>query len=364
MKKVVVATDVKFWYGGAGHCTRITTLLEYLSKHTLLTVVFGGPKIEDKSAINSSNAPYKIVFIDGNNDTTLKEYADEFRNYVISNNFDVCIIEYIELSFLLNNLPNNVKVILDTHDLVSDRIESFASLGIDASIEINGTKIHNAIEEFKVIDLYSNVILINNTDYAKALQFLRPEKLILAPHPPKMVRRHIRKKVNTIGFVASNYRPNVHGIVNFLELVWPSFRNCRVQLDLYGQICDEIPLHLRTLSGLNLRGFNLNLNEIYDSIDIAINPVTTGAGLKIKNVEALGHGIPLITTRHSARGIEDGIDDSFLVADTPADFVKYLHLMIENYDLRSRLSNCANNYITKHFSPTKCFGELLRVINT
>lgn len=34
-----------------------------------------------------------------------------------------------------------------------------------------------------------------------------------------------------------------------------------------------------------------------------INPVQMGAGLKIKSVEAMANGLPLVTTTHSATGL-------------------------------------------------------------
>ena len=44
---------------------------------------------------------------------------------------------------------------------------------------------------------------------------------------------------------------------------------------------------------INQKGFIRNLNSIYEEVDIIINPVRFGAGLKIKNIEALGNGLPI-----------------------------------------------------------------------
>lgn len=41
------------------------------------------------------------------------------------------------------------------------------------------------------------------------------------------------------------------------------------------------------------------------SIHIAISPVRSGSGLKIKNVEALAYGLPQLTTKVGAAGLED-----------------------------------------------------------
>ena len=46
------------------------------------------------------------------------------------------------------------------------------------------------------------------------------------------------------------------------------------------------------------------IDVFWPNIDIAINPIRFGSGLKIKNVEALAYGLPLLTTPIGAEGLE------------------------------------------------------------
>ncbi|NRB47195.1 MAG: glycosyltransferase family 4 protein [Saprospiraceae bacterium] len=54
---------------------------------------------------------------------------------------------------------------------------------------------------------------------------------------------------------------------------------------------------------MKFHGYVPNLQSIFNDIDIMINPVQMGAGLKIKSVEAMANGLPLVTTTHSATGL-------------------------------------------------------------
>ena len=74
-----------------------------------------------------------------------------------------------------------------------------------------------------------------------------------------------------------------------------------------------------------------------------------------KNVEALAHGLPLVTTTHGARGIETGINTAFLVANEADDFVQSICAVIEGVKLRKRLNKNAHKFIKDNFSPEKCF---------
>jgi len=66
-----------------------------------------------------------------------------------------------------------------------------------------------------------------------------------------------------------------------------------------------------------------------------INPIRFGAGLKIKNVEALAHGLPLVTTTHGSRGIEAGVNNAFLYGDEAGEFIQAMASNIESVKLRT-----------------------------
>ena len=98
-------------------------------------------------------------------------------------------------------------------------------------------------------------------------------------------------------------------------------------------------------------------------MDIIINPVRCGAGLKIKNVEALGLGIPLITTSHGASGMEDGVSKAFLIADKLKEFIEAFDIIINDFDFRIQMSQASFEYANVNFSEEKSYGNLLKAIN-
>jgi hypothetical protein len=50
-------------------------------------------------------------------------------------------------------------------------------------------------------------------------------------------------------------------------------------------------------------GFVQELHTFYDAIDVALNPMVGGTGLKIKTVEPLSYGRPVLTTRPGVEGV-------------------------------------------------------------
>ena len=66
-----------------------------------------------------------------------------------------------------------------------------------------------------------------------------------------------------------------------------------------------------------------------------------GTGIKIKNVESLGYGIPLVTTSVGAKGLEEKANTAFLVADNPQEFALKVIMILSNKQLCLNLSKSA-----------------------
>ena len=135
-------------------------------------------------------------------------------------------------------------------------------------------------------------------------------------------------------------------------------------LKIYGNIKYSFPLKSDDYKNRNIifHGFVDEVEDVYNLLDIIINPVRCGAGLKIKNVEALGYGLPLITSTHGAIGIEDGATEAFLIANTFKQYLSAFELLIKNFGIRQRLARDAFKYAQNHLSREKCYSDLLRII--
>ena len=80
-------------------------------------------------------------------------------------------------------------------------------------------------------------------------------------------------------------------------------------------------------SDIRLLGHVENLAEFYNSVDVVINPVEFGTGLKIKSVEGLAFGKPLITTPEGVVGLGHFLaspTQAIVICHTPDQFVSEL----------------------------------------
>jgi len=357
LKTGLIITDVAFWEQGAGHKSRILQLVSYLSKYTYLKVVFVGPYNKKDTLQIENYLNIKICFIEINAVLKPKQYGERLKQLISNQEIDFCIIEYLHNSYFLNYLPSHIITFLDTHDIISERTKEFRKYNYESLYSEINQEIETAI--FK---LFNYVILICDIDFNLAKKFVPESKLILMPHSPNMKNKTPREIVKCIGFVGSEYLPNFDALKIFIKECWPNiFSRFNVSLNIYGNVAKlfrNIPSDLQ----INLIGFVSQVELIYNEIDIAINPVRFGSGVKIKNIEAMANSIPLVTTLHGARGIENASNFGFLVGNGKDEFIQSLSSLIQNYDYRKIMGENAYRYVSENFSPKKCYNIILEII--
>ena len=360
MKQVLLVTYVDFWNIHAGSSSRVSSLIHHLRKISRLTIVFAG-RVQEKDflIIGEEYNNVNFVCLEPNLPLSFAQYVQRFSDFMSGKYFHVAILEYIEMFQILHLFPPDTITILDTNDILSDKINTFKQ----NHINYQGLVVTYE-EEIAIFSKFDYIILINSDDFEKIKKDVPVDKLVLIPHPVDFPKSDVRKTVGSISFVASSYAPNIVAMRWFLSEVWPFVNTGNAYLNVYGNVARFLGSHLSNFKNVNLIGFTKDLEQIYRETDIVINPVKAGAGLKIKNVEALGHGLPLITTTHGISGINDAMSSGcLLVADTSKSFIKGLNDLIHDFSLRSQLGNNAFNYAKEHFSHDICFEPITNLIN-
>lgn len=322
-----------------------------------ITIFFAGSSNNQDEYMLSCQFPnVKFEFATTNSTITFKEYKEEFKQFIQGKYFDVAIVEYIELSNILEYLPSSTVTMLDTHDLVFERISSFKK----NKIVYDGINLSKK-DELEIFECYDYVLLIQKKDFEIVAKEMDSGRLLLVSHPPFLEKTSVSKTCTQIGYVASPYQPNIDALTWFIDKVWQGvLKKYNLTLNVYGNIVASFN---EPIKNIIFHGFVENLKTVYKGMDIIINPVRCGAGLKIKNVEALGLGIPLITTSHGASGMEDGVSKAFLIADKPKEFIEAFDIIINDFDFRTQMSQAAFEYANMNFSKEKSYGNLLKAIN-
>lgn len=260
------------------------------------------------------------------------------------------LLSRLQLDFLRLAVPDGTRLMMDTHDLISDNAASRARAGVAVEEVLDFER------ELGFLRHYDRVLLIQPDDHARVAAVLG-ERALCVPHLVVLPAQPVRPDSRAIGYAASQSAANRHGLQWFIDGVWPALSADRAELQVAGHIAALLPQPL--LGGIHARGFVPDFESLWSGVDIAINPVRWGSGLKIKTVEALAAGLPLISTREGARGLADGAGEAFLLADEAAAFADACRALLDDLPLRRLYASTARAYARDRFSHQACYGGLI-----
>ncbi|HPF71164.1 MAG TPA: glycosyltransferase family 4 protein [Candidatus Krumholzibacteria bacterium] len=164
-------------------------------------------------------------------------------------------------------------------------------------------------------------------------------------------------------FVASwGHRPNVLAAGLLLDRVWPRVRAARpdAQLVLAGRGSDGF-LAARPADGVTALGFVDDLAPLYREATLVAAPLAEGGGIKIKILEAMARGVPVVTTTVGAEGITDGDDAAAVIAPPDERFADAMLATATDAPLLTALSQRGRALIERKFSWTGIAAALGRI---
>lgn len=134
---------------------------------------------------------------------------------------------------------------------------------------------------------------------------------------------------------------NRHGMLQFMQHAWPALAQAYPDATIH-VIGSNPPGEIKQLGERDARvkvhGFVPDVRPYFEGAAAAICPIWDGGGTRIKVLDALAQGMPLVATSIGAEGIEVVPERDLLIADTPQGFVQQISRLFDQPDLRQRLS--------------------------
>lgn len=152
-------------------------------------------------------------------------------------------------------------------------------------------------------------------------------------------------------FGTLSYAPNAEGLIWFCQEIWPRIRQARpnAQLQVVGLHLPERVAALGQLPGVQITGFVPDIRDKLWSATICVVPLLVGGGTRLKILEALAAGCPVISTTVGAEGLSLDDGQHLLIADTPEQFAQGVLNLLQSPDLRSRLAQAGREAVTQHY---------------
>lgn len=223
-------------------------------------------------------------------------------------------------------------------------------------------------EELKRLELEclskSDLVIVNNS---KDKNLLIRNKLLSniwcwCPYYQTMidVERSVTNK-DILFYGAMNREENWRSAIWFIEKVFNSIRDKDIRFVIIG---NRPPKALRKYEDERIKvlGFVEDVKPLFRESLCMVAPLVLGAGVKIKVIEGLSAGIPILTNKIGIEGIPAENGKEYLFCETPDDYLTAINRLIEDGDLRHRISNNAKAFIQRNYNYDLSAKEFVSVI--
>ncbi|MCC6142253.1 MAG: glycosyltransferase [Candidatus Hydrogenedentes bacterium] len=278
------------------------------------------------------------------------EYAHEVMLGLLPT---AAIAEFAWTARSLEGLPPEVLTMIDTHDIQHQRRQRAQEAGSDL-------KDRACTREEEVAELNrARILLAIQPEEGDILRDLCPgREVLVVEHAEVCASCETPPHSQQVLFVGNLYDPNIQGLRQFLDDVWPRVRQAcpEATLQVCGNVCKSVE---NSPPGVQLAGFVEDLESCYAAAAVVVNPVPYGTGLKIKTVEALLRGKALVTTECGVEGLGAPDRQAFILA-TIAGMAEPLINLLVNFEQRHELEQAACDYAASRLSQSRAYGDLLR----
>jgi glycosyltransferase involved in cell wall biosynthesis len=159
---------------------------------------------------------------------------------------------------------------------------------------------------------------------------------------------------------AMDYPPNVDAVLWFCREVWPIVRrrDPALRLEVVGRTPDARVRALNGEAGVRVTGEVSDVRIHLAQSSVVVVPLRAGAGTRLKILEAMAMGCPVVSTTLGAEGldVEDGSD--ILLADTPTAFAGAIESLLQSPATASRLGDAGRRLAVGRYDWQHCLRPL------
>ena len=154
---------------------------------------------------------------------------------------------------------------------------------------------------------------------------------------------------------ALDWRPNLQGLEWFLKNIWPSLAQDIPSVRLFiagrnpGSRIQETIRSYSPGGKITFLGEVDDPEDLYSKGSVFIVPLFAGSGIRIKILEAMAHGLAVISTHTGAAGLPVRDKEDILLADTPEDFRRSIEKLMQDEDFYTRITENALHLLQEKF---------------
>ncbi|MBC8031407.1 MAG: glycosyltransferase [Pyrinomonadaceae bacterium] len=169
---------------------------------------------------------------------------------------------------------------------------------------------------------------------------------------------------NRIVFVGSmDYHANIHAVADFARDVWPVVleRHPELVFTIVGRDPGEEVRQLASIPGIEVTGTVGDVRPYYREAVASIVPLKVGGGSRLKILESMAAGVPVVSTTLGAEGLEVRHGADIVIGDTKEQLVEAITRLLQDEELRRQLSEAGRDLVSRRYEWEIAGESLFRI---
>ncbi len=302
---------------------------------------------------------------------------EEFRNALIgilkAQTFDIIQLESIFVAPYLETIRqySKAKVVLRAHNIEHTIWERLAGSSSKPIKKWYLKLLAKRLKKFELdkLNQYDGILSITKEEIAKMQQMGCTVPVALIPFgvdfsrydKPSEVKAD---KTSVFSLAAMDWQPNIEGIKWFLDNVWMKVlqQEPEAVFHLAGRnMPDEF--YKLTMPNLQVHGEVPDAIGFMQANHIMVAPLLAGGGMRVKIVEGMALGKPIVSTTIGAEGVACTNGRDIMLADSAEGFATAIVSLLRDSVLASNISKEAKTLASNIYS-TNAIGDKLEQFYT
>lgn len=341
-----------------GGSSRIFELLHYLHRRHEITLITFKNRNDDDSRIQdlkrmcrklhiiplSEKRPFYLFPFEPFVDYISDEFENRLQKVVSKEKFDLVQYEYVQMGIYRKLIPD-IPSCLTEHEINFLAYKNYIPFLKTAREKMK--TYYNSLQmmkrELEILQTMDRIICMNQTEAEELRGYVDEQNIAVLPHgvdtdyfKPMEAEQ---PEPYAIGFFgAYHHYPNVDAVLYFVDKIFPLIKT-RVPAAHFFVIGIKPPPELLALNqraDVTVTGFVPDIRPYLARCQVIVAPLRLGLGMRVKMLEAMAMGKPLVATELACRGLDIADGQQAIIANTEesiAEGVCYL--------LQDRL--CADN---------------------
>ncbi len=290
------------------------------------------------------------------------EFHSKLKEVLTNGDFTHIILESLFLSPYIETIRNSskAKIILRTHNVEH---EIWRQLAINTANPLKKFYLNrlsldlkkNEIENLNKVDL---IATITNEDSKSFDDLDVNTPKITIPIAIDLTEVNVDYSKTNLFFIGSmNWKPNIEAVNWIVNEILPKIKSIHpsVEFHLAGSFMgNQFPSN--PIKGIVNHDFVNDSHQFMQNNGILTTPIRSGSGVRVKLLEAMSLGVPVVTTSAGALGINQ--NNSLLFAETSDDFVPHISELIYSQEKRMILGGKARKFIEENNSISSISNSL------